>query len=61
MSNLKRYAVTLDFFIWVESDEEAIITAESFAKSQDEKKDDRCKVVSIHDTSVTSLKPRKIK
>ena len=58
---MKRYVVTVDFYVWCESDQEAIQKAQEYAKNQREKEDDRCGVVSVHDASDTFRKPIKIK
>jgi hypothetical protein len=44
----QRYVITTDFYVWANSDEEAIKFAEDLAKEQDNNYDDRCKVVSVH-------------
>lgn len=59
MSKDRRYIVTLDLYIWAESDQEAINNSEALAKHQMETTDNQCKVVSVHDAS--THKPRKIK
>lgn len=43
-----RYAVTMDFYVYANSDEEAAMKAKSIAKDMDSKFDNQAKVVSIH-------------
>ncbi len=50
----KRYAVTIDFYIYADSDAQAIEDAEKFAKDQDKQNDDRCNVISIHRAGIGS-------
>lgn len=56
---MKKYAVTLDLYIWVDSDEFAKVVADAMAKKLGVTKDNQCKVVSIHDAS--GSRPVKIK
>ena len=60
MPELKRYAATVDFYVFAESDKDAIKQAEDFCKEQTDKKDNQCKVIEIHDTPVASFYSRKL-
>ena len=43
----KRYVVTVDYYVWADSDDDAITQAKIRAHAQDIAHDDRCSVVSI--------------
>ena len=55
MPEKKRYTATIDFYIWAESDEKAIAKAKKFAKKQEAKKDNQCRVQSVDKTPFASL------
>lgn len=56
----KRYVVTIDFYLFAESDEQAIEKAKSFCEQEKESKDNCCSVVSIHENNFGSLNSRQI-
>ena len=57
-SKEKRYAVTSNFYIWAESDEEALKRVKELEEVEF---DSHYRVLSVHDASDTFTKPRKIK
>ncbi|MFT6442502.1 MAG: hypothetical protein ACJASM_002048 [Salibacteraceae bacterium] len=61
MPEMKRYAVTADFYVYAFTDEDGIKTAEEFAKKYKKESDNDFSIVSVHDASETFSKPIKIK
>ena len=55
MSKKHRYTVEVDFYIWADSDVEAILKANEFAKEQDMKEDNQCVVRSVSSSPFASL------
>lgn len=47
MKTKKRYAVTVNYYVWAENENEAIKIANKNCKNQDEKNDDKCSLVII--------------
>ena len=58
---MKRYTVTMEFYIFEDGDDAAKNEAERIAARLRAKKDNQAKVHEIHETPLGSLKPRKIK
>lgn len=59
MSKEKRYAVTIDFYVWSESDEEAKKEAERITKELDDKYDNMSAILEIGERETTNY--RKLK
>jgi hypothetical protein len=58
---MKRYAVTIDLYVYAESDEDAIKQSEQIAKQMDLDNDNKATVQSIHEQSFGKLTSRKVK
>lgn len=58
---MKRYVVTLDFYLYAENDESAIKEALKIAYEEDKKFDNRCTVVSLHEQPTGRLGSREVK
>lgn len=59
-AKLKRYVVAIDFYLFAESDDEAILIAKKIAKKQDEKHDDKCSVRDVFENEFASMNLRKV-
>lgn len=57
---MKRYAVTIDLYVYAKSDEDAIKQSEQIAKHLD-LDDNKASVQSIHEQSFGQLTSRKVK
>ena len=57
---MKRYAVTIDLYVYAESDEDAIKQSEEITKILD-LDDNKASVQSIHEQSFGQLTSRKVK
>ena len=58
---MKRYAVTIDLYVYAESDDKAIEQADDIAKYMDLDNDNKASVVSIHEQQFGKLTNRKVK
>ena len=58
---MKRYATTIDLYVYAESDEDAIKQSEQIAKQMDLDNDNKASVQSIHEQSFGQLTSRKVK
>jgi hypothetical protein len=58
---MKRYAVTIDLYVYAEYDEDAIKQADDIAKQMDLDNDNKATVQSIHEQSFGQLTSRKVK
>lgn len=57
---MKRYIVKMEFFVWAESDEEAVAIAESKAKKENEYNDNRANITEVSSNSFGSFVMNKI-
>ena len=57
---MRRYVVRTEFYVWAESDSDAINQAKEITRSQDQEKDDRCDVVKIVEQPFGSLTNREV-
>lgn len=57
----KRYVAIMDFYIYSESDEDAIAQATKMAELLSEKDDNRCKIMQLVEQPFGTLTHRKIK
>jgi len=55
-----RYAVTLDFYIHADNDQQAIEKAQKIAQKRRDKHDDYTNVLEIHETPFASMHNRKL-
>jgi hypothetical protein len=58
---MKRYAVTIDLYVYADSDQDAIKQADDIAKQMDLDNDNKASVQSIHEQSFGQLTSRKVK
>lgn len=58
MRKLKRYSVTVQFYVWANNDDEAKNEAENFASCQDAENDNKMKVYNIVYTPQGSMDQR---
>jgi hypothetical protein len=58
---MKRYAVTIDLYVYANSDEQAIKQSDDIAKQMDLDNDNKASVQSIHEQSFGQLTSRKVK
>lgn len=56
----KRYVATADFYVYADTDEEAIQKAKSIAKAQDIKYDDRCSLIELCEQPTGTIINRQI-
>jgi hypothetical protein len=56
----KRYVVTVEFYIYANSDEEAITKGKEFCKSQDKVNDNKCSLEKLVELPFGSLTNRQI-
>lgn len=52
---MKRYPVTLDLYVYANSDEEAIVQAKQIATERRNKFDDECKILTVHQQTGTNF------
>ena len=57
---MKRYVLTLDLYIYADSDEDVKELAEQFAKDLDQLHDNKCNVVEIHENEFGTIGNRKV-
>lgn len=57
---LNRYVATVDFYVWADSDEDAIYQARHIAAQQSTKRDDRCSVIDIVEQPQGKIGNRKV-
>jgi len=57
---MKRYVVKMEFFVWADSDEEAIAIAESKAKKENEYNDNRANITEVSNNNFGSFIMNKI-
>jgi hypothetical protein len=58
---MKRYSVTIELYVYADSDEDAIKQSEQIAKQMDIDNDNKASVQSIHEQSFGQLTSRKVK
>jgi len=57
---MKRYAVTVDFYIHAPNDKVAIEMANDIAEDMDRKEDNKANVLSVHSAPFGNIKPKRI-
>lgn len=57
----KRYAVTMDFYLWGKNDEDVIKRAQMIEHDIDQKYDNRIKIINIHEIPFASAHSREVK
>jgi len=57
---MKRYVVKMEFFVWADSDDEAIAIAESKAKKENEYNDNRANITEVSSNKFGSFVMDKI-
>ncbi|MEM6815296.1 MAG: hypothetical protein AAF600_13075 [Bacteroidota bacterium] len=57
---MKRYVVTMDFYVYADSDVEAVDQAKKYADDFDSAKDNRANVISVHENPFASTVSRLI-
>lgn len=60
INNMKRYVVKMEFFVWADSDKEAIAIAESKAKKENEYNDNRANITEVSSNNFGSFVMNKI-
>ena len=58
---MKRYTVTIDLYVYAESDKDAVKQAETIAKQMDIDNDNKASVQSIYEQSFGQLTSRQVK
>lgn len=57
----KRYAVTMDFYLWGKNDEDVIKRAKMIEHDIDQKYDNRIKIINIHEIPFATAHSREVK
>lgn len=57
---MKRYSLTIDLYMFAESDEEAIAKSNELVRKQQQKHDNQASIIELHETPFASLAARKV-
>lgn len=60
MRNVKRYVAVVEFYVWAETDDEAIELAKAVCKKQNDEKDNNCELVNLVEQPVGTFGNRQV-